>query len=237
MALVLTALWTVRAEARLPAGVDIPPYPGAAVRSMGEGARFNGQDLRLYYFTTKATPEEVVGYYRHMWETAGQIVSVHQAGPHGLAVGYLDLRDGRTRTVAVWRQGEVTLGFPAVTTGMPLPLTDDARVAGPVPIPPRAEGLAAYESLEKAARFRTVNFSVAGSLESTAAFYLRQMGQRGFSLSRRTAGKEKSPSVMLDFQKGGQRLSVTLVWVPEHLRCSVFAVASGLLEQPEEKKK
>jgi hypothetical protein len=217
---------------QLPAGVDIPPYPGAEVYPMGDRSFHNGQELRLYYFVTPAEPDQILAYYRERWEREGQIVSVHRGTPVWKAVGYLDLRDGKTRTVALLRQGKLTMGFPAVTDGIPMPLTSDPGQAGAVPVHPKADGLSTHLSLERGARFQTVNYSDPDSLADNEAFYLREMGQRGYHLNHRQAGKDDPNSLMLDFASGHKKMSVTLVWVPRFERCSVFAVTN----QPDEQR-
>ena len=228
----LTA-WAVDACAQ-PAGVDIAPFPGSQVYPMGDKSRVNGSALRMYYFMTKSPPEQVAEFYRSRWEEEGQIVSVNRTRRGGLGVGYVDLRSGQTRTVAIWRQDGFTFGFPAVIDGVPMPVASSPAVAGEVPIHPRAEGLATYESLERGAAFKTVNYSNPESLEKNESFYLREMGIRGYQLVRRQEGEGSERSVMLDFQKGKKKLSVTLVWVPRYMRCSVFAVTNALDGQHQE---
>jgi hypothetical protein len=211
----------------LPAGVDIQPYPGAEVFAMGDSARVNDREFGIYYFTTKATPHQVAEYYRKMWEEEGHIVFYSRSGDEGAAVGYVDLRTMASRSVSLWRRGALTYGFPAVVQGIAVPSSSDSNgEVGGVPIHPGGEGISSYESLEKGAMFRTVSYSDSASLQKNESFYLREMGQRGWRLSKRHTAEDAKGAVMLDFDQGTLKMSVTLAWISEHQRCSVFAVTN-----------
>lgn len=213
----------------LPGGVDIQPYPGAEVFPMGDRARVNEREFGIYYFTTKAPPLQVADYYRKIWEEAGQIVYFTKSGVDGAAVGYVDLKTMAARSVSLWRQGKLTYGFPAVVFGIAVPSSSDRTPEiGGVPILPGGEGISSYESLEAGAKFLTVAYSNRASLLKNESFYLREMGQRGWQLSKRHAGEDGQEAVMLDFQKGRLKMSVTLAWMSAHQRCSVFAVSNVL---------
>jgi len=209
------------------AGVDIPPYPGAEVIPMGELALANGRPLRVYAFSTRASPDEVIAHYRGLWEKDGQVVSVVRGADGSLSVGYVDLRDGGTRTVSLLRQGARTLAFPAVLRGIPVAYDPRPGVAGEIPVHPRAEGLAVYDSLEEGGSFRTVSYSVATGLGPMEAFFLRELGQRGYQLLERNQLPDDDRSIMLQLGRGAHRLSVTLAFLPRFQTCSVFAVANS----------
>jgi hypothetical protein len=217
-------------------GVDIPPYPGSEVIPMGDLALSNGQPLRMYAFSTPASEDAVITHYRGLWEKDGQMVSVFQGPDGSRSVGYVDLRDGGTRTVSLMRQGELTLAFPAVLQGIPVAYSHRTEVAGEIPVHPRAEGLTAYESLEEGGRFRTVSYSVGSGLSLMEAFFLREMGQRGYQLVERTQLPDDPNSCMLQFGRGERRMSVTLAWVPRFQTCSVFAVLNAAGPEPAKEK-
>jgi hypothetical protein len=211
----------------LPGGVDIQPYPGAEVFPMGDRARVNNREFGIYYFTTKAPHLQVAEYYRKLWEQEGHIVYFTRNGDRGAAVGYVDLKTLASRSVSLWRQGTLTYGFPAVVHGLPVPASSDfTREVGAVPIHPGGEGVSSYESLERGCRFLTVSYSDHATLQKNESFYLREMGQRGWELSKRNTVKDQKNALMLDFQKGKLKMSVTLAWMPGHQRCSVFAVTN-----------
>jgi hypothetical protein len=208
------------------AGVDIPPYPGSEVHRMGDRSLVNDAEYRVYYFTTSATPHQVATYYQKHWEEAGHVVAVSRTGQQGMAVAYLDLRTGETRSVSAWREGKLTYGFPAVVKGVALPFAQTQSVAGQVPVHPSAEGLVTNRSLERAAAFLTVSYSDRASLKQNESFFLKEMGQRGWQLVDRNVGQEAKNTTMLEFVRQMERMSVTLVWVPEHQRTSVFVVTT-----------
>ncbi len=220
-----TVLWLAGV---LPAGVAIQPYPGAEVFPMGERARVNGREFGIYYFTTQAPPLQVAEYYRELWESAGHIVYFTKSGVNGAAVGYVDLGTMAARSVSLWRQGKLTYGFPAVVHGIAAPsFGDRTREVGGVPVFPGGEGVSSYESLDAGSKFLTVSYSDRASLLKNESFYLGELGRRGWRLAKRHTGAEgKEDAVMLDFQKGKLKMSVTLAWMPEHQRCSVFAVTN-----------
>lgn len=194
---------------------------------MGDRARVNNQEFAIYYFTTKAPHLQVAEYYRKIWEQEGHIVYFTKNGDRGAAVGYVDLKTMASRSVSLWRQGTLTYGFPAVVHGLALPASSSStQKVGAVPIHPGGEGISSYESLERGARFLTVSYSDRASLVKNEAFYLREMGQRGWELAKRNTVEDQKNAVMLDFQKGRKKMSVTLAWMPEHQRCSVFAVTN-----------
>lgn len=222
----------------MPAGVDIQPYPGAEVFPMGDRARVNNQEFGIYYFTTKAPHLQVAEYYREMWEKDGHVVFFTKNGNTGAAVGYVDLKTMASRTVSLWRQGALTYGFPAVVHGLAVPTSSkSAREVGGVPIHPGGEGVSSYESLERGARFLTVSYSDRASLLKNESFYLREMGQRGWELAKRNTVEAQKNAVMLDFEKGRMKMSVTLAWMPEHQRCSVFAVTNVVTASRQEDRK
>ena len=211
----------------LPAGVDIQPYPGAEVFPMGGRALVNNREFGIYYFTTKAPPLQVAKYYRDIWEKEGHIVYFTRSGNQGAAVGYVDLKTMASRSVSLWRRGKLTFGFPAIVHGIAVPSSSDStKEVGGVPIHPGGEGISSYESLEKGARFLTVSYSNRASLQKNESFYLREMGQKGWQLSKRHTGEGEKDAVMLDFVNGRLKISVTLAWMSEHQRCSVFAVTN-----------
>lgn len=221
----------------LPAGVDIQPYPGAEVFPMGDRARVNNREFGIYYFTTKTPHLQVAEYYRKMWVKEGHVVFFTKDGNTGAAVGYVDLKTKVSRSVSLWRQGTLTYGFPAVIHGLAVPASSEStREVGGVPIHPGGEGISSYESLEQGAKFLTVSYSDRASLLKNESFYLREMGQRGWELSKRHTAKSKKSAVMLDFQKGRLKMSVTLAWMPEHQRCSVFAVTNVVTATPREER-
>jgi len=221
----------------LPAGVDIQPYPGAKVFPMGDRARVNNREFGVYYFTTKTPPLQVAEYYRKMWEQAGHIVFFSKNGVRGAAVGYVDLKTLASRSVSLWRQGTLTYGFPAVVHGLAVPASSDStQKVGVVPIHPGGEGINSYESLEEGARFLTVSYSDRATLQKNESFYLREMGQRGWELVKRNTVEDQKNAVMLDFAKGRMKMSVTLAWMPEHQRCSVFAVTNVVAKSRREER-
>jgi hypothetical protein len=59
------------------------------------------------------------------------------------------------------------------------------------------------------------------------------MGRRGFQLTRRQPGQADENSLMIEFHKGPKKLNVTLAWIPDHARCSVFAVSNGVVAPKE----
>jgi hypothetical protein len=208
------------------AGVDIPPYPGSEVHRMGDRSLVNEAEYRVYYFTTKATPHQVATYYQKRWEEAGHVVAVNRTGQQGMAVAYLDLSTGETRSVSAWREGRLTYAFPAVVKGVALPVARTQSVAGHVPVHPSAEGLMTNRSLERAAAFLTVSYSDRAGLKQNEGFFLKEMGQRGWQLVDRNRSKEDKNMTMLEFARQTEKMSVTLVWVPERQRTSVFVVTT-----------
>ena len=221
----------------IPAGVDIRPYPGAKVFPMGDRARVNNQEFGIYYFTTKTSHLQVAEYYREMWEKEGHIVFFTENGNSGAAVGYVDLKTMASRSVSLWRRGKLTYGFPAVVHGMAVPASSESTgEVGGVPIHPGGEGISSYESLERGARFLTVSYSDRASLLKNEAFYLREMGQRGWELAKRNTVEDQKNAVMLDFAKGRIKMSVTLAWMTEHQRCSVFAVTNVVTASRQEER-
>jgi hypothetical protein len=208
------------------AGVDIPPYPGAEVHRMGDRSLVNDAEYRVYYFTTSATPHQVATYYQKRWVEAGHVVAVSRTGQQGMAVAYLDLRTGETRSVSAWRDGKLTYGFPAVVKGVALPFARTQSVAGHVPLHPSAEGLVTNRSLERGAAFLTVSYSDRASLKQNESFFLKEMGQRGWQLVSRNVSQETKNTAMLEFARQVEKMSVTLVWVPERQRTSVFVVTT-----------
>jgi hypothetical protein len=222
----------------LPADVDIQPYPGAEVFPMGDRARVNNREFRIYYFTTKTPHLQVAEYYRKLWEKEGHIVFFTRDGSMGAAVGYVDLETKVSHSVSLWRQGTLTYGFPAVIGGLAVPASSESSPeVGGVPIHPGGEGISSYESLERGARFTTVSYSNRASLLKNESFYLREMGQRGWELSKRHAIEDQKNAVMLDFQKGRLKMSITLAWMPEHQRCSVFAVTNVVIASSQEERR
>lgn len=213
------------------AGVDIPPFPGSEVHRMGDRSLVNDAEYRVYYFTTSATPHQVATYYQKRWEEAGHVVAVSRTGQQGMAVAYLDLRTGETKSVSAWRDGKLTYGFPAVVKGVALPVARTKSVAGHVPVHPSAEGLMTNRSLERAAAFLTVSYSDRASLKQNESFFLKEMGQRGWQLIDRNVGQEDKKMTMLDFVRQTEKMSVTLVWVPERQRTSVFVVTTPQREE------
>ncbi len=215
-----------------PAGVDIPPYPGSVTHRMGGLARVNGREVRAYYFTTKVPPEQVAEFYSKKWNQDGQIVSVNKTPRGGLAVGYVDLGTGETRTVALWRDEGVTYGFPAIVKGMALPFLDSRAEVGGVPVHPGSEGLMTYENLERGGVFQTISYSDRASLQQNESFYLKTMGSRGWGLIGRHRSEKVGESMLLDFAKEKRKISVTLAWMPKHQRCSVFIVTNFCVKPP-----
>jgi hypothetical protein len=204
---------------------------------MGDRARVNNQEFGIYYFTTKAPPLQVAEYYRKMWAQEGHVVYFTKNGDTGAAVGYVDLSTKISRSVSLWRQGTLTYGFPAAIRGLAVPASSEStREVGGVPIHPGGKGISSYESLERGAKFLTVSYSNHASLLKNESFYLREMGQRGWELSKRHTAKSEKNAVMLDFQKGRLKMSVTLAWMPEHQRCSVFAVTNVVTTTPREER-
>jgi len=221
----------------LPAGVDIQPYPGAEVFPMGDRARVNNREFGIYYFTTKTPHLQVAEYYRKMWEKEGHIVFFTKDGNTGAAVGYVDLKTLASRSVSLWRQGSLTYGFPAVVYGLPVPgSSKSVQKVGVVPIHPGGEGVSSYESLEQGARFLTVSYSDRATLQKNESFYLREMGRQGWELAKRNTVEDQKNAVMLDFEKGRMKISVTLAWMPEHQRCSVFAVTNVVTASRQEER-
>jgi hypothetical protein len=208
------------------AGVDIPPYPGSEVHRMGDRSLVNEKEYSVYYFTTKATPHQVATYYQKRWEKAGHVVAVNRTGQQGMAVAYLDLRTGETRSVSAWRDGKLTYGFPAVVRGVALPFARTQSVAGQVPVHPSAEGLVTNRSLERGAAFLTVSYSDRAGLKQNESFFLKEMGQRGWQLVSRSRSQEDKNMTMLEFARRVDKMSVTLVWVPGRQRTSVFVVTT-----------
>ncbi|GEM_PF-1863417 len=217
-------------------GTGIPSYPGSATFSLGDMNRVNGEELRMYYFTTQASPEVVAEHYQRMWEAAGQVVSLRRTGRSGVSVGYVDLRDGKTRTVSLWRERDLTFGFSAVLAGFATALRADPGVAGDLPVHPRAEGLITYDSLDQAATFRTVSYSVAAPLAENERFYMRELGARGFVLTGTQRSKTSGQSVMLDFARGERKITVTLAWASFYGRCAVFVVTNAMRDAQQEDK-
>ena len=233
--IILAGMLTVFAGAEAiaqTAGVDIPPYPGSVTHRMGGLARVNGREVRAYYFTTKVPQGQVAEFYSKKWNQDGQIVSVSKTSRGGLAVGYVDLGTGETRTVALWRDEGVTYGFPAIVKGMAPPFLDSRTEVGGVPIHPGSEGLMTYENLERGGVFQTISYSDRASLLQNESFYLKTMGARGWELIGRHRAEKAEESVMLDFAKGNRKISVTLAWMPKHLRCSVFIVTNFCVKKP-----
>jgi hypothetical protein len=221
----------------LPADVDIQPYPGAEVFPMGDRARVNNQEFGIYYFTTKTPHLQVAEYYRKMWEKDGHVVFFTKNGNAGAAVGYVDLKTMASRSVSLWRQGALTYGFPAVVHGLAVPSSSEStREVGGVPIHPGGEGVSSYESLDQGARFLTVSYSDRASLQKNESFYLQEMGRRGWELAKRHTAEDQKNAVMLDFQKGRLKTSVTLAWMPKHQRCSVFAVTNVVTASRQEER-
>ncbi|EPX59108.1 hypothetical protein D187_003485 [Cystobacter fuscus DSM 2262] len=189
----------------------VPVFPGAQLIPMGQ-LQANGNPMEMGFFEVKASAREVMDFYIQQFEQRGRRVVEQPDGSGGGAVNYYDEKLGALVTVNVMAGGtQVSPSarvFPAIVEapeGIHLK-------AEPPEMLPQPTGLVTVLRVDDqnpgpAKDSSTLTQIARGSPRELAGFYRKEMAVRGYSA---VGGRSDKDVEVLDFERRGERVSVTL---------------------------
>jgi hypothetical protein len=160
-----------------------PPYPRAG-RAEVLAADYLGPDvpMAVAWFSTRDTPEQVLGHYERTLLDAGLPVLGHRLGSKGGYVGYWSPATEETRLVNVMGQSDQTLVF--VSAGRMGKLLERAMpVPAWVPLPPGLTAPVALAFVMEGATHHVVSGQLAAAtLAQVEARYREVLQAQGWSV-------------------------------------------------------
>lgn len=189
----------------------IPVYPRAKTIPMGR-LEANGNPMEMAYFETTDTPGAVMEFYAREFHRQGHRTATEPDGAGGGAISYYDAKRGAliaVTTVGIGGNPPRTQVFPSIIDtpeGMHL----KAEAPGALPRAPGATTMMRIEDRNPGPTLgnTTVTEVARGTPASLATFYRQQFEQRGYA--QKDARTEPQRVELLDFQKPGERISLSL---------------------------
>ncbi|TQF15319.1 hypothetical protein FJV41_14220 [Myxococcus llanfairpwllgwyngyllgogerychwyrndrobwllllantysiliogogogochensis] len=188
-----------------------PPYPRARAIPMGR-MEANGNPLEMAYFETPDPAGDVLEFYAREFRKRGHRIATEADGAGGGAISYYDAKRGAlvaVTTVGVPGPEPRTQVFPSIVEA-PEGIHLQARAPEFLPRPPGAQTMLRVDERnpDTTEASTTITEVAQGTPDVVAGFYRKQLEALGY------ASKQTPPSShgveLLDYQKPGQRLSLSL---------------------------
>ncbi|NTX51480.1 hypothetical protein [Myxococcus sp. CA039A] len=189
----------------------LPAYPRAKAIPMGR-LEANGNPMEMAYFETTDSAGEVMEFYAREFRRQGHRTATEPDGAGGGAISYYDAKRGAlvsVTTVGIGGKPPRTQVFPSIIDA-PEGMHLKAVVPASLPRPPGATTMLRLEDRNKGPTEgnTTITEVAQGTPVGLASFYQQQFEQRGYV--QKDARSEAEGVQLLDFQKPGERISLSL---------------------------
>ena len=202
----------------------LPPYPNAQPMPVMSQPTGVGGEMKLAWFTTDDTPDQVLNFYEHWLDREGKaVVSHHFKGKEGSGyAGYFEGADpdGKLHMIAVMRQSGQTLVFPSVSSPTLMVERRGEDLSG-LPSPPRTRRSVSFPLDESGSKawYSTAKDSTVGEV---LQFYKETLPGLGWTIDEASESgatgrvgatrKRQSASVSLT-QKPGREVTISITIV------------------------
>lgn len=202
-----------------------PAPPKSQVQSVSDDTQSLGMNLRIRKFTSRLSPEQVIGFYQEMWPEDGALTPLPPWQMIGRAY------KGKFYNVQVQSQGRGSWGYLSVSD-LPERIEEGNLQISKKDFPMMSGSQVIDDQRHKDPHKsgRTLMISNRFSIDANSKFYLEHYQRLGWKVSGNTQGSRLRGRVLV-LQKGNDLLNLTIQNLAGGTYIVANSVAGGVIDE------
>ena len=202
-----------------------PAPPKSQTLSVSEETQSLGMKLRIRKFTSRLSPEQVIGFYQQLWPEDGALTPL----PPWQMIGRA--HKGKFYNVQVQSQGRGSWGYLSVSD-LPKRIEDNSLEISKKDFPmlSGSQVIDDQRHQDPHKRGRTLMISNQFSIDANSKFYLEHYRRLGWKVSGNTQGSRLRGRVLV-LQKGNDLLNLTIQKLAGGTYVVANTVSGGIIDE------